>query len=107
MPPNEEAGCTKCSFRGEVLAELKGIREIVEAKLDGIKSEVGNGFQGIRINIDKIERNQTKQWQNIAEHGQKIGINSQKLSGFKWVIGILITLQLSTFASVIWVALKK
>jgi hypothetical protein len=130
MPPNEEAGCKNCSFRGEVLAQLKGIKEIVEAKLDGIKNEVGSGFQTTRIDIDKIERTQIKQWEAITEHSEKIGANTQKistfdgfdkqanensgkikvvverLSSFKWVIAILIGLQLSILGSLVWMALK-
>ncbi len=105
MPPKKP--CGSCTLKDEILARLDGLNSTIDAKLTGIQSEIGGGFQSIRVNIDKVERTQIKQWERLIEYGEKVGINSQKLSGFKWVVGILITLQLSTFGSVIWIALRK
>lgn len=104
MPPTDKTACDKCSFRKEVLARIDGLNETVGAKLDGIKTEISSGFTDIRTNIDKLEQAQYNSQEKITKNAVNIGINSQSISSFKWVIGILITLNIANLAYLIKIA---
>ncbi len=99
----KQTKCQECAFKGELLAHLKGI-----------KNEINNGFKDIRSNIDKVERDQYKQWDKIGEisvltgqNAVKIEGNSEKISSVKYVLYVLITLSITNLGFLINLAIEK
>jgi molybdenum cofactor biosynthesis enzyme MoaA len=124
MPSEQKTGCKNCSLRAEIVAQLEGIKGVLDATLAGVKSEINTGFQGMRINIDKIQGVQIKQWESLISHSKKIGVNTQILTAFpainttvgensksisslKSVLGLLTTLSLVNLGFLVNMAMAR
>ncbi|MCK5601027.1 hypothetical protein KAR91_04100 [Candidatus Pacearchaeota archaeon] len=105
MPPKDQSENQESTFREQiVLTKIDGLDKTIGAQIKGLSNEIKAGFMDIRTNIDKIEREQLSSREDRTKNSVNIGINSQKLSSFKWVMAILITLSLGNLACLIKIA---
>lgn len=89
------------NLKDEIVATINGLNQTINAKLDGIRTQIISGFADIRTNIDKQEQRLLSVEQDVKSNSISIGINTQAIKIFKWVIGILITMCLANLACLI------
>jgi hypothetical protein len=101
MSPAEEVGKSNNSLKDGIIATITGLDKTINAKLDGIRTQISSGFADIRTTIDKQEQRLLSVEQDVKSNSINVGINTQTIKSFKWVIGIVITICLANLACLI------
>jgi hypothetical protein len=101
MSPSEKVEYNKNFLKDEILATISGLEKTINANFDGIRTQIISGFSDIRTNIDKQEQRLLSAEQDIKSNSINVGINTQTIKSFKWVIGIVITICLANLACLI------